>query len=95
MQVGRNPSNGRTAEHAFAITNRNGNEYRSKRLGSVRDCDRRYPAEVYEPRNVAASTDAPISWGQKALSGALGDAAENIDCTIIDVEFMLEDYRPR
>ncbi len=33
--------------------------------------------------------------GQEALSGALGDAAENIDCTIINVEFMPEDCRPR
>lgn len=30
--------------------------------------------------------------GQEAFTGAFGDAAENIDCNIIDVEFMLDDY---
>ena len=52
LQVGHYPINSHTAEHAFAIMNHNGNEYRFKCYGSVWDNERYYPAEYYRPRNM-------------------------------------------
>lgn len=61
MQVGHYPINNRTAEHAFAIMNYNGNEYRFKCYGSVWDNGRHYPAEYYKPRSMWYTRDSSIT----------------------------------
>ena len=52
MRVGHYPINNRTAEHAFAIMECNGSEYRFQCYGGVSDNGRYYPAEYYEPRSM-------------------------------------------
>lgn len=52
MHVGHYPINSHTAEHAFAIMECNGSEYRFQCYGGVWDEERYYPAEYYEKRSM-------------------------------------------
>lgn len=52
LRVGHYPINSNTADHAFAIMDCNGEEYRFQCYGGVWDSDRYYPAEYYVRRSM-------------------------------------------